>query len=310
MKANTILDAIRFNDLEQFKALLPNASTKQLREALVSAASRGRNQYISLLLPVQSKVKREALLEAVRMGNLSSVPLLLPQRMRDSEALCCAIRSSQKEVFDFLLPLTPLASYNFMALRACLHETSQNLALFKTVLEHANMLYPNQLRQNFHHMVSEAVYRKDVKALDVLMTHEMFSTFSSVDMSSAVKNNDTHCVQRILPYASEDSCSAALEWIAIRNCNIEIVKMLLEKADARLNNSAALQYACVSKNAPAFDLLYPLSDPHAALYELQKRYTDTHWRILEERIQQDLRQALYKQTAQECKKSSTSFRKM
>lgn len=307
MKSNTICEAIYYNDLEQFKTLLPSASPKQQRDALMEAASRGKNQYISLLLPVKSNIKRKALMEAVRMGYLSSVPLLLPQIMRDSEALCCAIRNNKKDVFDFLLPLTPLPSYNFMALRTCLHERHQHFALFETLLEQASLLYPEQLRGDFHYVVSQAVVKKDIKALDVLLAHEMFSAPALPDIFYAVKNNDAECVQRLLPYTSEDRCSAAL---GQAHCNIEIVKLLLEKADARWNNSVALGFACVSKQKDIFELLYPLSDPHAALHELQKRYTDIHWRMLEERIQQDLRQALYDQTAPEFKKSSKSQRKM
>lgn len=309
MKANTIIEAIHFNDLDQFKTLLPDASLKQRRTALIEAASRGKNPYISLLLPVKSNVKREALLEAVRMGHVSTVGLLLPQYMRDSEALCCAIRSNQKEVFDFLVPLSPLPSHHFMALRACLHENNQRFGLFEIVLDEASILYPQQLRNDFHYVVSEAVHRKDAKALDVLLSHDMFSKISKTDMHSAVKNNDRTCVHRLLPYADQDSCSVALVE-ATRNLNFEFVHTLLKHSDPRWNGSAALQAAYIGKNPAMIDCLYSLSDPHAALYELQKRVTDVHWRALEERIQQDLHQTLHNETAQEFNTSSHTQRKM
>lgn len=309
MKPKTILDAIYLNDFEQFKTLLPNASVKQRRDALIEAATRGKNQYISLFLPVKSHVKREALLEAVRMGHLSSVSLLLPQHLNDSEALCCAIRSNKKDVFDFLLRLTPLTSHNFMALRACLMEGSQHFALFETLLEEASILYPEQLKNDFHYVLSQAVLKKDTKAFEMLLQHKMFSEVKPIDMLSAVKNCDSNFVERLLPYATQDSCSSSL-LVATRNHDIGIVKLLLKKADPTWNNSEALQYACVSKQKQFFELLYPLSDPHAALYELQKKYTETYWGVLENRIQHDLRKKLHNKTAQEFRTSSASRRKM
>lgn len=312
MKSKTLLDAMYANDLQTFHTLLPIAEPKQRNEALMFAAGLGKTQYVSLLLPVKSSVKREALLEAVRKGHLNSAVMLLPQRMVDSEALCCAVRHNRPDLFDFLLPLAPLPSYHFMALRACLHEKSQLLhcfSFFERVLAEAVQRCPEQLREDFHFVVSEAIVKKDTSALEVLCDHAMFKGFRSVDVHSAVKTTDRELVRKILPHVEPDSCSDGLV-AATRNGDLEMVQLLLEKADPRANTSGALQHACVLKKTDIFNLLYPLSDPAAALHELQKRYTDIHWKRLEERIQDDLRNSLKNETAAEFVRSPSFPRKM
>lgn len=312
MKAKTLLDAMHCNDMQTFKTLLPSAETKQRSEALMFAAGLGKSQYVPLLLPVKSSVKREALRQAVCKGHLNCAMMLLPQRMVDSGALCCAVRHNRPEIFDFLLSFAPLPSHQFMALRACLNEKSQFLhyfSMFERVLAEAVQRCPEQLREDFHFVVSEAIVKKDTSALEVLCDHEMFKGFRSVDVHSAVKTTDRELVRKILPHVEPDSCSDGLV-AATRNGDMEMVQLLLEKADPRANTSVALQHACVLKKTDIFNLLYPLSDPHVALHELQKRYTDIHWKRLEERIQEDLRNSLKNETASKFVRSPSFQRKM
>lgn len=68
---------------------------------------------------------------------------------------------------------------------------------------------------------------------------------------------------------------------------IECVTWMMSISDAKANNSRALQEALVFGHEAIFELLYPVSDPQAALYCMQKNtaaFDEDDWGPLEKRI--------------------------
>lgn len=296
MNAKNLFEAVVFNDLKQFKTLLPAASQKDKHTALMEAAQRGGAQYIGLLLPVSSQHKRNALMEAVINGHLSCVTLLLPHSIRDSEALCGAVRHNHQDIFDFLLPIVPLHSHTFMALRVCLDVNSAHchmFSMFERVLAEAYARHPNQLQSDFPQILSAAVYQGDAQALSVLLKHPLFTEIGNDDLALAIDKSHTTCVDLLLPHANHQACNAGLV-AAVRFDDKKSVARLLPRADPHYDNSAALRFAALRNNQELFDLLYPLSNPQAALDILQHKWKNQPqlWSMLEERMRKDLHASL------------------
>lgn len=296
MSDKTLLNTVVFNDLKKFKTLLNSATKNDKRDALMEAARRGKTEYIALLLPVPSPLKRSALLEAVIYGHLPCVQILLPHPIRDSEALCGAVRHNRPDIFDFLLPIVPLASHTFMALRACLDPNSTHshmFPMFQRVLDEAYMRHPQQLQSDFSRIVSATVYQGDAAALTVLLQHPLFTKIGADDLALAIDKSHSDCVGLLLPHATSQSCNAALI-AAARFDDQTMIELLLPRADPCYDNSAALKFATVRGNQKIFDLLYPVSNPQAALAVLQEKWKDQPhlWSMLEDRIRRDLRETL------------------
>ena len=296
MGTQTLFTSVVYNDLKQFKTLLASATKNDKRDALMEAARRGKTEYIALLLPVPSPLKRAALLEAVIYGHLPCVQILLPHPIRDSESLCGAVRHNHRDIFDFLLPIVPLPSHTFMALRVCLDPKSTHghrFSMFQKVLDEAYARNPQQLQNDFPRIVSAAVYQGDAAALTVLLQHPLFTEIGDDDLALAIDKSHSDCVDLLLPHATFQSCNAALI-AAARFDDQKTVELLLPRADPCYDNSAALKFATVRGNQKIFDLLYPMSNPHAALVVLQEKWKDQPhlWSMLEERIRRDLHATL------------------
>lgn len=300
MSATTLSESIVFNDLKRFKTLLPAASKNDKKNALMKAAERGKSEYISLLLPVSSEVKRSALMEAVRHDQLGCVAMLLPHPIRDSEALCQSVRHNHIQIFDYLLPLVPLPSHDFMAVRSCFDKNSTHnhrFSMFERVLNEAFERFPEQLEEKFSIIVGEAVYKQDHAALSVLLNHPAFTGLRGEELLTALENHDMHCFELLFSHARQDMFDSALV-TAVRYNYADMVEMLLSRADPLYNNSAALRCAIEHNFEDFFELLYPISDPQAALYALQEKWPKNpeHWMKLEERICVDLHNTLQHHT--------------
>lgn len=122
------------------------------------------------------------------------------------------------------------------------------------------------------------------------------------------------CVQVLLEHASPEdvynTCmqtasrgpAGALPWLlahapqwapdclceAAKNCNVKALSFLIGITDPKADNSLALQWAVVHGFVPCIDLLYPVSDPRAALEQLKEDQPPRHWMELEMRIQRDI----------------------
>lgn len=300
MSTQTLSHAVVFNDLKQFKTLLPSASKNQKKTALIEAAQRGKSEYVSLLLPASSDVKRNALMEAVGHDHLNCVKMLLPHPMRDSEALCQSVRHNRPHIFDYLLPLTPLPSYDFMAIRSCFYKNSTHshyFSMFERVLNEAFERFSDQLEEKIPTIVDEAVYKQDHAALDVLLKHPAFTVLSGDALLTAIENHDMACFSLVIAHAHQDMLDHALV-AAVRYNYKDMVEMLLPHADPLYKNSAALKSAAEHNHKDLFDMLYPVSDPQAALYTLQEKWPNNseYWSRLEQRIRTDLHNTLQDHT--------------
>lgn len=104
-----LINAARRGDAEQVKKLLAAGEPKAYRcTALRQAASEGHAEVVKLLLPVSdSKTCRSAALRwAAYNGHVDVVKLLLPvlekKQIRNSTALCWAIKSGNTKVVQLL----------------------------------------------------------------------------------------------------------------------------------------------------------------------------------------------------------------
>lgn len=96
------------------------------------------------------------------------------------------------------------------------------------------------------------------------------------------------CLELLTPHVEQKSVNDVLGLIA-GQCSVEVLRVLLQYADPKFNNSKALQKAVLNNAQSNLDILYPLSDPHLALQALQKDPFNTpqEWMPLYERIESE-----------------------
>lgn len=144
----------------------------------------------------------------------------------------------------------------------------------------------------------------------------------SDDFVSLAHGQDVEQMQKILGYVSDDAVERALrvgleygyvdvvEFLithvsisdphsqfltqAVFHGYIQCVTWMMSISDAKANNSRALQDALVFGHEDIFELLYPFSDPQAALYSMQKNtaFDEDDWGPLEKRISLEQRDKL------------------
>lgn len=144
----------------------------------------------------------------------------------------------------------------------------------------------------------------------------------SDDFVSLAHGQDVEQMQKILGYVSDDAVERALrvgleygyadvvEFLithvsisdphsqfltqAVFHGYIQCVTWMMSISDAKANNSRALQDALVFGHEDIFELLYPVSDPQAALYSMQKNtaFDEDDWGPLEKRISLEQRDKL------------------
>ncbi len=86
----------------------------------------------------------------------------------------------------------------------------------------------------------------------------------------AARGNHFAVVEYLLQFSSRTETTAALlEAIAFEH--IEMVRFLLPRSSPKLNKSEALRYAVASKNQTIIDMIFPKSNPEAALQEIFKK---------------------------------------
>lgn len=118
----------------------------------------------------------------------------------------------------------------------------------------------------------------------------------------AAAGGHTECVRLLIPVSDSSDRNQALISAASLG-RPECVKLLIPVCDPKTNNSAALQKAvthlhqsCIDTNAcqSCIDLLYPISDPYAALHQLQRDHPTwpQWWKELEQRIANEQNQLL------------------
>lgn len=98
------------------------------------------------------------------------------------------------------------------------------------------------------------------------------------------------CLDLLAPYVSKDEANRVLAFMG-GQCSVEILNVLLKYADPQYNNSRALQRAVKENAQRNIDILYPISDPVAALKVMQEgvlpKCTPEDWMPLYERIESE-----------------------
>lgn len=93
------------------------------------------------------------------------------------------------------------------------------------------------------------------------------------------------CLEFLAPYVPEETVNYVLGLVA-GQCSVDVLKVLLKFGDPKFNHSKALQKAVLANSEHQIDLLYPLSDPPAALQVLQNSiHTQQDWMPLYERVE-------------------------
>lgn len=136
--------------------------------------------------------------------------------------------------------------------------------------------------------------------LQYLKESKMDFSIGTETLFRAVDNNRIECVKFLLPLSDlrvergdiVNGSTGLLLHTAVRNNNYEMVELLLPHCNPRIHNSLALQCASVGCDMDMVDLLYPLSDPTAALNDIHERIAIGVWNntaadLLEARMQRD-----------------------
>lgn len=102
--------------------------------------------------------------------------------------------------------------------------------------------------------------------------------------------NHAACLDLLAPHVSKDEANQMLGLIG-GQCSADVLNVLLKYADPKHNNSKALQKAVLENAQPNIDILYPISDPSAALKSLQDSIAPMRipqdWMPLYERIESE-----------------------
>lgn len=111
---------------------------------------------------------------------------------------------------------------------------------------------------------------------------------------TAVEHEHVSCVRLLAPHI--DITKTDILTRAVQNKDIECVRILLPYSDPKFCNSDALQWASHHNNQDIFDLLYPVSDPQAALDEMLSQGPPSEYtNMLEARIKVQLEKEFIEQ---------------
>lgn len=168
--------------------------------------------------------------------------------------------------------------------------------------------------------VDAALLYNQPECLEFLLMQLPSDCDCSVFLHNAIIGGQKECIETILPYVKssdvvfqlyqyarngykegfdevfarvahdcEQCCNVFHE--AVLSNNSYIVNKMLPTIDPKLNDSLALQVACMKGHHDLVDLLYPLSDPYQALADMKRHKNDTS--LLDEKIaQQELKEKL------------------
>lgn len=120
----------------------------------------------------------------------------------------------------------------------------------------------------------EAAKQGNVGEVRRLIPISHCADWNSHPLINAVRGEHVECVRLLIPVSNPKDYNTALVFACGRD-SVECVKLLLEVADPLYNHSQALQSAVINKNQEIVDLLYPLSDPDAALKHLLNTFKHT-----------------------------------
>jgi len=121
------------------------------------------------------------------------------------------------------------------------------------------------------HLLWEASKQGHVDEVRRLIPISYCADWNSHPLINAARGGHAECVRLLIPVSNPKDYNTAL-WMASSRDSVECVKLLLAVADPLHNHSQALQSAVINKNQEIIDLLYPVSDPDAALDQIRKKY--------------------------------------
>lgn len=102
--------------------------------------------------------------------------------------------------------------------------------------------------------------------------------------------NHAACLEILAPLVQKKDVNEVLSLLG-GQCSVEIINVLIKYADPKYNDSKALQKAVLENAQHNIDILYPISDPSAALKALQESIAPIRipedWMPLHERIESD-----------------------
>lgn len=112
--------------------------------------------------------------------------------------------------------------------------------------------------------LESAVRRNDLREVKNFATQMDITHNNNYALRLAAQRGFWNIAEFLLPFSNKkDTTQALLEAIDFQRT--DIVKLLLPKALPKSNKSEALQYAVATENQQLIDLIYPKSNPYAAL---------------------------------------------
>lgn len=289
-----LYDAVAHNDFARFQQLLPTANKKARTDALMLAAQQGKRAFIIGMKPISLDLKELALAQASQWGHTHCVQELLPRTMKSNAALIVAMEHNQKEVFDYLLPLSPLDEYA-RKWREVAVDHNDPYYLNALLTELNRRFHWVTVHDTFQEFISMAGQKGQLQTLSYFLQHPLRPETDNLDMTFVMRAGNEAAIEMMIPYASVQVCTRALARAAAANL-ATMCQILLTKADAKFSNSVALRFAVSKNHFETIDVLFPHSDPHVVLRDLQENgHKDCQY--LEECIQQALRDTLHETAA-------------
>ena len=117
----------------------------------------------------------------------------------------------------------------------------------------------------------DAASEGNVEEVRRLIPISYCANWNSQPLINAARNGHTECVRLLIPVSNPKDYNTAL-WFTSGTGNVECVKLLLTVADPKHDNSRALVAAVIRQRQDVIDLLYPVSDPDAALQQMRVRF--------------------------------------
>jgi len=205
------------------------------------------------------KKNTQLLIEAAEIGDAAEVQRLILRAKPKTQyilALYNAARSGHAECVKLLIPL-------------CDPKASNSISLY---------------------LAAQHGHAECVKLLIPVSDPQANQCFA---LCWATGNQHLECMRLLLQVSNTEVNNRLLRSTA-HSGHVECVKLLIPFSDPKHNNSSALQLAVKKKNKICIDVLYDVSDPSAALYQLQQDHPDdvNLWGELEERVAHDQNQKL------------------
>ena len=130
---------------------------------------------------------------------------------------------------------------------------------------------------------------KHVHFVEYMLEHQWKDIVENCDFWAmhAVKQHPLHIIEQLCQYSTAPLNEALVAAVrSNRGDVVAVVGALLPCCDPTADNSKALQYASVNENLELVDILYPTSNPMAALTALQRISGDPRdWMMIEQRIE-------------------------